>query len=62
MSTPPDRSDCTVASTTSDITMRDLYIKSLEESLAAAREYVAKERALATVTDPTAPLCVELKA
>ncbi len=40
---PPHRSDCTVASTTSDITMFDLYIESLEESLAAAHEYVTKE-------------------
>ncbi len=42
--------------------MRDLYIKSLEESLAAARKYVAKERAPATVTDPTASLRAELEA
>ena len=40
---PPNRSNCTVASTTSDITTRDLYIESIEESLAAAGEYVAKE-------------------
>ncbi len=40
---PPDRSNCTLASTTSDLTTRDLYIESLEESLVAAREYVAKE-------------------
>ena len=59
---PPDRSNRTVASTTSNITMRDFYIKSLKESLAAAREYVAKEQAPAAVTDPTTPLCTELKA
>jgi hypothetical protein len=59
---PPNRSDCTIASTTSNITTRDLYIESLKESLAAAREYVAKEQALAAVTDPTAPLRAELEA
>ena len=42
--------------------MRNLYIESLEESLAAARKYVAKEQAPAAVTDPTAPLCAELEA
>ena len=40
---PLNQRDCTVASTTSDITTRDLYIESLEESLAAARKHVAKE-------------------
>jgi hypothetical protein len=37
---PTNRS---LVSTSSDFTTRDLYIESLEESLAAAREYVAKE-------------------
>ena len=40
---PPDQSKRTIASTTSDITMRDLYIESLEESLAVTCEYIAKE-------------------
>jgi hypothetical protein len=35
---PPDQSNCTIASTTSDITTRDLYIESLKESLVAARK------------------------
>ncbi len=34
-----------LVSTSSDFITRDLYIESLKESLAAAREYVAKERA-----------------
>jgi hypothetical protein len=59
---PPNQSNCTVASTTSDITTRDLYIESLKESLAAARAYVAKEQAPAMVTDPTALLRAELEA
>jgi hypothetical protein len=36
--------DCSLVSTSSDITTHDLYIESLEESLAAAQEYVIKER------------------
>jgi hypothetical protein len=36
--------NCSIVSTTSDITTHNLYIKSLKESLAAAQEYVAKER------------------
>ena len=59
---PFDQSDCTVASTTSNITTHNLYIESLKESLAAAHKYVAKGQAPATVTDLTTPLCVELKA
>ncbi len=35
--------DCSLVSTSSDVTTHDLYIESLEESLAAAWEYVAKE-------------------
>jgi hypothetical protein len=58
----PNQSNRTVASTTSNITMRNLYIKSLEETLAEAREYVAKEQAPTAVTDPAAPLRMELKA
>jgi hypothetical protein len=56
---PPNQSGRTIASTTSDITLRVLYIESLEESLVVAREYVATEGALAAVTDPTAPLRAE---
>jgi hypothetical protein len=37
------QANCSLVSTSSDITTRDLYIKSLEESRVAAREYVAKE-------------------
>jgi hypothetical protein len=37
--------DCSLVSTSSDFTTRNLYIESLKESLAAAWEYVAKERA-----------------
>ena len=59
---PPDRSNRTIASTTSDITMLDIYRESLKESLAAARKYVVKEQAPAAVTDPTAPLRMEIKA
>ncbi len=55
--------DCSLVSTSSNITTRDLYIKSLEESLAAAQEYVAKE---CTPTpkklDPAALLHTELDA
>ncbi len=36
--------NCSLVSTSSNITTRDLYIQSLEESLEAAREYDAKER------------------
>ncbi len=39
---PTDRS---LVSTSSDVTTHNLYIESLEESLAAAWEYVVKERA-----------------
>ena len=59
---PLDRSNRTIASTTSNITTRNLYIESLKESLATARKYVTKEQALAAVTDPMAPLRAELEA
>jgi hypothetical protein len=36
--------NCSLVFTSSDFTTRDLYIESLKESLAAAQEYVAKER------------------
>ncbi len=52
----------TIASTTSDITSHNLYIKSLEESLAEAHKYVARERAPAAVTNPMALLRAELEA
>ncbi len=55
--------NCSLVSTSSDFTTRDLYIESLEESLAAAREYVAKE---CTPTldkpDPADLLCMEFDA
>jgi hypothetical protein len=35
---------CSLVSISSDITTHDIYVKSLNESLATAREYVAKER------------------
>ncbi len=35
--------NCSLVATSSDFTTRDLYIESLKEFLAAAREYVAKE-------------------
>jgi uncharacterized membrane protein YgcG len=59
---PPDQSDCTVASTTSSITAHSLYVQSLEESLAVACKYVARDCAPAGVTDPTALIRAELKA
>jgi hypothetical protein len=56
-------SNCSLVSTSSDFTTRDLYIKSLEESLAAPREYVAKEGALTPdKPDPADLLCNELVA
>ena len=59
---PPGQSNRTVASTTSGITSRDLYIESLKEPLAAIRKYVARERAPAMITNLTALLCTELEA
>jgi hypothetical protein len=57
---PTDRS---VVSTTSDIPTCDLYIESLEESLMAAQDYVAKERTPALVKlDPVALMRMELDA
>jgi hypothetical protein len=50
-----------IVSTTSDITTRDIYIKSLRESLVVAQEYVAKERTPAPdKLDPAALLHTEL--
>jgi hypothetical protein len=37
--------NCSLVSTSSDFTTHNIYIESLEESLAAARKNVAKERA-----------------
>jgi hypothetical protein len=55
--------DCSLVSTSSDFTTRDLYIENLKESLAAAREYVAKERAPTPDTpDPAKLLRIELNA
>jgi uncharacterized membrane protein YgcG len=53
--------NCSIISTSSDITTRDLYIESLKESLAAAQEYVAKKRTpTPDKPDPVALLCTEL--
>ena len=50
-------------STSSDFTTRNLYIESLEESLAAVQEYVAKERApTPDKLDPANLLRIELDA
>jgi hypothetical protein len=55
--------NCSLVPTSSDITTRDLYIESLKESLAAALEYVAKERTpTPDKPDPAALLCMELDA
>jgi uncharacterized membrane protein YgcG len=52
-----------LVSTSSDFTTRDLYIESLKESLAAAREYVAKECApTPNKSDPADLPCMELDA
>ena len=52
-----------LVSTSSDFTTRDLYIGSLKELLAAAWEYVAKERApTPDKPDPVDLLCTELDA
>jgi hypothetical protein len=57
---PTDRS---LVSTSSDFTTRNLYIESLEESLAAGREYVAKECApTLDKSDPANLLPIELDA
>ena len=61
-STPPNQSNHTVASTTSNITTCDLNVKSLKESLVVAHKYVARKQTLATVTDLTALLHKKLKA
>ncbi len=55
--------NCSLVSTTSDITTCDLYIESLEELLAAAQEYVAKELTpTPDKLDPAALLRMELDA
>ncbi len=55
---PTNRS---LVSTSSGFTTRDHYIGSLEESLAAVWEYVAKERApTLDKPDPANLLCIEL--
>jgi hypothetical protein len=53
--------NCSIVSTSSDITTHNLYIESLEALLAAAREYVTKERASTPdKPDPAALLHMEL--
>jgi uncharacterized membrane protein YgcG len=53
--------NCSLVSTSSDFTHRDLYIESLKESRMAAREYVAKECApTPDKPDPVNLLCIEL--
>jgi hypothetical protein len=55
--------DHSLVSTSSDFTARDLYIESLEESLVAAWEYVAKECApTPDKPDPAKQLPIELVA
>ncbi len=55
--------DCSLISTFSNFTTRDLYIESLKELLAAAREYVAKEHApTLNKLDPADLLHTELEA
>ncbi len=50
-------SDQSIASTTpSEITTRDLYIESLEESLAAARKYVTKVPNTPIAPEPNTPI------
>jgi hypothetical protein len=55
--------DYSLVSTSSDFTTCNLYIESLEESLAAAQEYIAKERTpTLDKPDPADLLCTELNA
>jgi hypothetical protein len=55
--------NCSLVSTFSDFITCNLYIESLEESLAAAREYVTKERATTPdKLDPADLLSTELDA
>jgi hypothetical protein len=55
------QSKLSLVSTSSDFTTRNLYIESLEESLAAVREYVTKERApTLDKPDPANLPCIEL--
>jgi hypothetical protein len=54
--------NCSLVSTSSDFTTRNLYIESLEESLVAAWEYAAKEHApTPDKPDPADLLCTELE-
>jgi uncharacterized membrane protein YgcG len=53
--------NCSLVSTSSDFTTRNLYIESLKESLVAAQEYVTKECApTLDKPDPANLLCIEL--
>jgi hypothetical protein len=55
--------NCSIVSTSSNFTTHDLYIESLKESLVAAWEYVAKERApTPDKLDPSNLLPIELVA
>jgi hypothetical protein len=55
--------NCSLVFTSSDITTPNLYIKSLEESLVAVREYVAKDPTpTPDKLDPAAILHMELDA
>jgi hypothetical protein len=55
--------NCSLVSTSSDFTTRNLYIESLEKLLVAAWEYVAKERApTPNKPDPADLLCTDLEA
>jgi hypothetical protein len=55
--------NCSRISTSSDFTTHNLYIESLEESLAAAQGNVAKEQApIPDKPDPLDLLCMELDA
>ncbi len=55
--------NCSLVSTSSDFTTQNLYTESLEESLATAQEYVAKESApTPDKPDPADLLCTELDA
>jgi hypothetical protein len=55
--------NCSIVSTTNDITTHNLYIESLKESLAAVQGYVPKERTPAPgKPDPEALMRMELDA
>ncbi len=57
---PPDQSMASIAP--SKITTCNLYIKSLEESLVVAREYITKVPDIPNVPDSMAVLCAKLDA